>query len=305
MSLEDRLRGGDRSGARARGGLPGRRGWSAYMELTKPGITFYVAVTAAAGYVLAALPEVSPALLLHIVGGTLLSTAGALALNQYLEHAHDALMVRTRQRPVPSGRIPPVRARLFGWVLLLAGAGHLWYWCGWLPAALAAAAALLYNGAYTPLKLRSPLATLVGAVPGALPVLIGWTAHAGAPVPPGLALFGILFLWQIVHVLALAWSLREDYARAGFRLIPEGSPRLAGALMLGYSTALVPASVLPVALNTTRMPYSLAALALGSALVAASAAFWRAPTPLRCRRVFLGSLAYHPLLLGSMVVAAL
>lgn len=305
MSLEDRLRGGARSVAQAGDGLPARRGWSAYMELTKPGITVYVAVTAAAGYVLAALPELSAARLLHVVGGTLLSTAGALALNQYLERGHDALMMRTRQRPVPSGRIPPVRARLFGWVLLLAGAGHLWYWCGWVPAALAAAAALLYNGVYTPLKLRSPLATLVGAVPGALPVLIGWTAHADAPVPPGLALFGILFLWQIVHVLALAWSLREDYARAGFRLIPEGSPRLAGALMLGYSTALVPVSVLPVALNTTRMPYSFAALALGSALVAASAAFWRVPTPHRCRRVFLGSLAYHPLLLGSMVVAAL
>lgn len=289
MSLEDRLRGGR----------------SAYLELTKPGITFYVALTAAAGYVLAALPELSAARLLHVVVGTALSTAGALALNQYLEREPDSLMVRTRKRPVPSGRIPPHRARLFGWVLLLAGAGHLWYWTGWLPAGLAAVAALLYNGAYTPLKLRSPLATAVGAVPGALPVLIGWTAHASAAVPPGLALFGILFLWQIVHVLALAWNLRDDYARAGFHLIPQGPPRLAGALMLGYSAVLVPASFLPVVLDMTREPYSFAALVLGLALVAASAAFWLAPSRRRCRRVFLGSLLYHPLLLGSMVASAL
>lgn len=304
MSPEDRSRGGKRGDAGA-DSLPERRGWSAYMELTKPGITCYVAITAAAGYVLAALPELSATRLLHVVGGTALSTAGALALNQYLERVPDALMMRTGRRPVPSGRISPSRARLFAWVLLLAGTGHLWYWTGWLPAALAAVATLMYNAAYTPLKVRSPLATPVGAVPGALPVLIGWTAHAHAPARPGLALFAILFLWQIVHVLALAWSLREDYARAGFRLIPEGSPRLAGGLMLGYSVVLIPASLLPVVLETTRRPYSIAALVLGLALVAASAAFWLAPTPRRCRRVFLGSLAYHPLLLGSMVAAAL
>lgn len=289
MSLEDRLRGGR----------------SAYLELTKPGITFYVALTAAAGYVLAAAPEVSTARLLHVALGTALSTGGALALNQYLERVPDSLMVRTRRRPVPSGRISPGRARLFGWVLLVAGTGHLWYWTGWLPAGLTVAAALMYNGAYTPLKLRSPLATAVGAVPGALPVLIGWTAHAPVAVLPGLALFGILFLWQIVHVLALAWNLREDYARAGFHLIPQGPPRLAGALMLGYSAVLVPTSFLPVVLETTRPPYSISALVLGLALVAASAAFWLEPTAHRCRRVFLGSLAYHPLLLGSMVASAL
>lgn len=289
MSLEDRLRGGR----------------SAYLELTKPGITFYVALTAAAGYVLAAPPQVSVTRLLHAVVGTALATAGALALNQYLERVPDSLMVRTRRRPVPSGRIPPGRARLFGWVLLLAGTGHLAYWTGWLPAGLTAAAALLYNGAYTPLKLRSPLATVVGAVPGALPVLIGWTAHAPAAITPGLVLFGILFLWQIVHVFALAWNLREDYARAGFHLIPEGPHWVAGAYMLAYSALLVPASLLPVVLETTRPPYMIAALVLGLALVAASAAFWLDPTARSCRRVFLGSLAYHPLLLGSMVAYAL
>ena len=287
-------------------GAPLAGGTSAYLELTKPGIAFFVVVTAAAGYAMAALPgSVSSATLFHVVLGTGLSTAGALALNQYLERRPDALMLRTRQRPVPSGRIPPARARWFGWGLAIAGVGHLLFWTGWLPALVAATAALLYNGAYTPLKLRSPLATPVGAVPGALPALIGWTAHAGAVGPGGLALFAILFLWQLVHVLALGWNLREDYVRAGFQLIPPGSPRLVAGLMLGYSAALLPVSLLPAFFGMTGTPYLAAAAALGLGLAAATVAFLVQPTQRRCRRVFHASLLYHPALLASMVGGAL
>lgn len=286
-------------------GEPPAGGARAYFELVKPGIAFFVVVTAAAGYVMAALPRVSPATLFHVALGTGLSTAGALALNQYLERRPDALMVRTRQRPVPSGRIPAGRARWFGWALAVAGVGHLFFWTGWLPALVAATAALLYNGAYTPLKLRSPLATPVGAVPGALPALIGWTAHAGAVGAGGVALFAILFLWQLVHVLALGWNLRQDYVRAGFQLIPPGPPRLVAGLMLGYSAALLPVSLLPAFFGMTGTPYLAAAAVLGLGLATSTAAFMLQPTQRRCRRVFQASLLYHPALLASMVAGAL
>ena len=290
MSLEERLR---------------IRGLSAYLELTKPGITIYVAVTAAVGYVIAALPTgVSATRLFHVVLGTTLTTAGALALNQYLERRPDALMVRTRDRPVPSGRLRPERARWFGWALLLAGIGHLWFWTGLLPALVAAVTALLYNGAYTPLKSRSPLATPVGAVPGALPALIGWTAHTAGD-PRGLLLFGILFLWQLVHVLALGWNLREDYVRAGFQLIPPGPSRLVAGLMVGYSVALLPVSLLPAFFGMTGTVYLVAAAVLGTAMAGATTAFLLRPTRRRCHRVFLGSILYHPALMASMVVGAI
>lgn len=293
MSLEGRIRASEKEG------LP------AYVELTKPGITLFVAVTAAAGYTMAALPGFSAMALLHVAFGTALTTAGALAQNQVLERKLDALMLRTHRRPVPSGRVSPDRALAFGWVLAAAGAGHLWFWSGWIPALLAVASLLLYNWAYTPLKVRSPAATLVGAVPGALPALIGWTAHAGtAHLRGGFVLFGILFLWQLVHVLALGWNLREDYKRAGFRLIPAGSPRLLSGLLVGCTAALLPVSVLPSAIGLTGIPYLLTAVFLGAALLGAALAFLANPSRRRCRRVFVGSLVYHPMLLAAMVAGA-
>ena len=293
MSFEERIR----------AGRPGSAG--AYLELTKPGITVFVAVTAAAGYLMASLPTVVVPALFHLVAGITLSTAGSLALNQYLERQPDGVMLRTRGRPVPSGRIPARHARLFGWVLILAGTGHLWFWLGWLPALITAAAVFLYDAVYTPLKLRSPLATPVGAVPGALPALIGWTAHAGTVDARGMTLFGILFLWQLIHVLALGWNLRQDYERAGFQLIPPGSDRLISGLMVGYALALLPLGILPVVLGMTGNLYVVGALVLGVGMVAVTLAFLRKPTKQRCSRVFLGSLLYHPLLLGAMVAGAL
>ena len=285
-----------------------RVGWTdravAYLELTKPGITVFVAVTATAGYLLASLPDALLGELFHLVAGITAATAGSLALNQYLERQPDSVMLRTRGRPVPSGRIPPGHARLFGWVLLVAGIGHLWYWGGWLPALITAAAAFLYDAVYTPLKLRSPLATPVGAVPGALPALIGWSAHAGTVDARGMSLFGILFLWQLIHVLALGWNLRHDYERAGFQLIPHGSDRMISGLMVGYALALLPLSLLPGVLGMTGNLYLAGALCLGVGMVGATLGFLLKPTRQRCSRVFLGSLLYHPLLLAAMVAGA-
>ena len=292
MTLEDRIRAGRPRGVRA------------YLELTKPGITLFVAVTALAGYLVAALPAAIPARILHLALGVVLSTAGALALNQYLERGPDSLMMRTRPRPVPSGRIQPGRAALFGSLLLAAGIGHLWYHVGWLPALLTAVSALLYDAVYTPLKLRSPLATPVGAVPGALPALIGWTAHATIDAR-GMTLFGILFLWQLVHVLALGWNLRDDYARAGFQLIPPGSASFIAWLMVGHAVALLALSAVPALLGMAGTLYLAGAVVLGLGMIAVTLAFSLDPTRQRCRRVFVGSLLYHPVLLALMVAGAL
>lgn len=292
MTIEDRIRAGRPRGVRA------------YLELTKPGITLFVAVTALAGYLVAALPAAIPARILHLVLGVVLSTAGALALNQYLERGPDSLMIRTRPRPVPSGRIQPGRAAVFGFLLLLAGVGHLWYHIGWLPALITAVSALLYDGVYTPLKLRSPLATPVGAVPGALPALIGWTAHTNVDAS-GMTLFGILFLWQLVHVLALGWNLRDDYERAGFQLIPTGSASLISRMMVGHALALLALSAAPTLLGMAGMFYLAGAAVLGLGMVAVTLGFLLDPTRQRCRRVFVGSLLYHPLLLALMVAGAL
>ena len=293
MSVEERIRAG-------RGGRV-----AAYLELTKPGITIFVAVTAVAGYLMAAIPAVDLSTLLHLVVGITLGTAGSLALNQYLEREPDGAMLRTRGRPVPSGRVPPGHARTFGSLLIAAGAGHLWFWLGWLPALVTATAALLYDAVYTPLKLKSPLATPVGAVPGALPALIGWTAHAGTVDARGMTLFGILFLWQLIHVLALGWNLRQDYARAGFQLIPPGSDRLISGLMVGYAAVLLPLSIVPNVLGMSGNIYLAGALVLGGGMLAVTLAFLLKPGKQRCSRVFLGSLLYHPLLLAAMVAGAL
>ena len=291
MSLEERLR---------------IRGLSAYLELTKPGITIFVAVTAAVGYVIAALPTgVSATRLFHVVLGTTLTTAGALALNQYLErrprraHGQDPPATGSFRTASPGSARAGSAGRCCSPGSATSGSGP--DCCRpWWPRS----PRLLYNGAYTPLKSRSPLATPVGAVPGALPALIGWTAHTAGD-PRGLLLFGILFLWQLVHVLALGWNLREDYVRAGFQLIPPGPSRLVAGLMVGYSVALLPVSLLPAFFGMTGTVYLVAAAVLGTAMAGATTAFLLRPTRRRCHRVFLGSILYHPALMTSMVVGAI
>ena len=275
-----------------------------YSELTKPMITAFVAFTAAVGFLVADTAHIDLPGTLHVLLGVALCSAGALALNQYLEREADALMLRTCGRPLPSRRIPPSRACLFAFVLLVAGVGHLIHWVGWLPALLAGGSALLYNLVYTPLKRLSPLATPVGAIPGALPVLIGWAARTGALDTEGTALFAIHFLWQLVHVLALGWNLRHDYERAGFRLIPAGSDRLIAWLMVGHAALLFPLALVPRMLGLADDLYAAAALALGGGMVAVTLAFLLGRTARRGRQVFVASLLYHPLLLAALVAGA-
>jgi heme o synthase len=271
-------------------------------ELTKPGITAYVMITAGVSAYVASRGRVDLVTAFHAIFGTGLATAGALALNQYMEREADAIMVRTRHRPLPSGRFTPPQAIGLGSLMLVAGLGHLAYRSGPLPAGIAALSALMYLGVYTPLKRRSYVATLAGAVPGAFPALIGWTAVTATLDPGALALFAIAYLWQLPHVLGLAWMLKEDYARVGFRLIPEGGAPVIGRQMIAATALLVPASITPSLLGYTGTWYLGGALAASLAFLGVAAGSARDLSEGSARRLFLTSLLYHLVLLGLMML---
>ena len=283
-------------------GRAGRKLSSLY-ELTKPGIAAYVAITAGVCYFVAAggAPDLLP--VLHTLLGTIVATGGALALNQYVERDVDARMKRTQSRPLPAGRVLPREALAFGVALLSLGVGYLWGMVGWLPASLTALSAATYLWIYTPLKSRSYLATIVGAIPGAFPALIGWTAATGGVSIGALVLFGIAFLWQLPHVLALAWMLKEDYDRVGFFMVPAADQTGAriGRHMVYHSTSLLALSVVPTVLGLTGNVYLVGAIILGLAMLAAAGSAAREMTKHHAKRVFLGSLLYQPLLLGLML----
>lgn len=278
----------------------------AYYELTKPGIAGFVMVTAGAAFVVASGGDAAFVPVLHTLLGTLLATAGALALNQYVERDVDAVMKRTRGRPVPSGRLRPVEALVFGLFLVAAGVGHLWFWIGWLPAVLTLLSAVVYIGVYTPLKSRSYTATLAGAFPGSAPALIGWSAATGDLSLPAMVLFGTMFIWQLPHVVALAWLLKDDYALAGFHLIPadlpDGGDAWTGRQLVLYSAVLLPMSLALTPLGITGWIYFAGALLLGGIMLWWSVVTLFDMTRSRVRRVFFGSLLYHPLLLTVMLL---
>ena len=275
---------------------------SSFCELTKPGIAAFVTVLAGVSFYMGARGEADAVLLLHALLGTLFATAGALALNQWAERNADARMARTRGRPLPSGRVKPREALGFGAMLLAAGIGHLAITAGLLPAWLTAIAAATYLLAYTPLKSRSYLATLVGAFPGAFPALIGWSAATGRIELGAVVLFAIAFLWQLPHVLALAWLLREDYARVGFFLTPptDGSGARIGRHMVYHSISLLVLSGFPTLLGLTGLVYLGGAVLLGFVMLALTSLAAARMTPTRARRVFLYSLLYQPLLMALL-----
>jgi protoheme IX farnesyltransferase len=273
----------------------------AYLELTKPGITGYVMIAAGVSAAVASGGRPELLTVLHAVVGTGLSTAGALALNQYVEREIDAVMLRTRDRPLPSGRLRPAAALAFGTALLAAGLLYLAVLGGLAAAGLAALSALAYLAIYTPLKRHSYAATLVGAIPGALPVLIGWSVAGGPLDARALALFGIAYLWQLPHVLGLAWMLREDYERVRLKLIPGGGARQIGVHMLVATLVLVPVSVTPTLLGITGRWYFGGALLASLALFGVAVATSRDMSEAAARKLFLASLVYHPVLLALML----
>ena len=282
-------------------GLAGRA--TSYYELTKPGIAGFVTILAGVSFYVGARGQTDLLPMVNTLLGTALATAGALALNQYAEREVDARMARTRTRPLPSGRMAPREALGFGALLLALGVGYLATTVGWLPAALTALSAAAYLLAYTPLKSRSYLATIVGAFPGAFPALIGWTAAVGHIDLGAIVLFGIAFLWQLPHVLALAWLLRDDYARVGFFLTPptDANGQRIGRHMVYHSLSLLAVSPFPTLIGLTGRWYLIGALALGGVMLALCVAAASDMNRPRARRVFLYTLLYQPLLMALLV----
>ena len=275
-----------------------------YLALTKPRLNFLVVATSAAGYYLGSTgrPELLP--MTVAVAGTALVAGGAAVLNQVYERDTDALMRRTRLRPLPDGRVATSDARAFGFALSAIGLLLLAARANLLAAALALATLAIYLAIYTPMKRRTSIATLVGAVPGALPPLIGWTASHGAVSVGGAALFAIVFLWQIPHFMAIAWLYRDDYRKAGFPMLPVIEPegRRAGRQAVIYAAALLPVTLVPALVGVSGMVYAAIALVLGGGLLALAIRFAMTRSDQSARALFLGSIVYLPLLWIAMIV---
>jgi protoheme IX farnesyltransferase len=269
-----------------------------YLALTKPRLNLLVVATSAAGYYLGASAPLNLPAMAAAVAGTALVAAGAAALNQVYERDTDALMRRTRSRPLPDGRVTASDARLFGVLLSAAGLVLLGARVNLQATALALATLVTYLVIYTPMKRRSPLATLVGAVPGALPPLIGWVAAHGSISVGGAALFLIVFLWQIPHFMAIAWLYRDDYGKAGFPLLPVIEPdgRRTGRQAVAYAAALVPASLIPVFVGLSGSVYAVVALVLGAALLWLAVRFAVTRSDRSARWLFFSSITYLPLI---------
>ncbi len=264
-----------------------------------------VVATSAAGYYLGRPGTADIMAMTQAVAGTALAAGGAAVLNQLYERETDALMRRTRLRPLPDGRVAPADARVFGIALSLSGLVLLAARTNWLAAGLALTTILVYLIVYTPMKRRTSMATLVGAVPGALPVLIGWTASHGSVALGGATLFTIVFLWQIPHFMAIAWLYRDDYGKAGFPMLsvidPQG--RRAGRQAVRYAAALVPVSLAPTFAGISGTVYFVSALVLGVALLVLAVRFAATRDDRAARALFLGSITYLPLLWIVMIAS--
>jgi len=279
---------------------------SDFITLMKPRITLMVVLTALFGFYLASPSPMDVALLVNLLAGTALSCAGAGALNMAMEVRADGAMNRTRLRPIPAGRVPVGTAVSFGGILATAGVALLAVKVNGLTAVLSSVTIALYLFVYTPLKSRTSLCTVIGAIPGALPPVMGWAAARGSLDAGAWALFGVLFFWQLPHFLAIAWMYREDYARAGYPMLPVTDPEggsTARQVVL-QTLALMVISLAPVGLNLAGGAYLAGASVLGVAFLAFGLAFAQVRSRERARRLFLASLAYLPGLLGLLAVTA-
>jgi len=275
-----------------------------YIALTKPRLNFLVVATSAAGYYLGGSGNTDLAAMAQAVAGTALVAAGAAVLNQLYERDTDAMMRRTRMRPLPAGRVAPTDARIFGAVLSAAGLVVLAARANWLSAGLALATLVTYLAIYTPMKRRTPLSTIVGAVPGALPALIGWTASHGSIDRSGAALFAIVFCWQLPHFMAIAWLYREDYALAGFPMLPVIDPdgRRAGKQAVYWAFLMVLASLDPRFSGLAGNVYLAVAVVFGAGMFWLALRFRLARNEATARALFYASITYLPLLWIAMIV---
>lgn len=269
-----------------------------FVALTKPRLNFLVIVTAAVGYYLGAGAGLEVSRLAAAILGIALVAGGAAGLNQVYERDTDSLMWRTRTRPLAAQRVSAAEATIFSASLAAAGLGVVLVASNVLAAFLTLLTLISYNVIYTPMKRRSQLATLVGAVPGALPPMIGWVAADGALTREAWALFAIVFVWQIPHFMAIAWLYRDDFERAGFPLLPVIEPDgvRTGRQAVLFAVALIPVSLSPYFLGLSGAVYAAGATAGGLTLLALAIAFALRRTNARARLLFLGSIVYLPLL---------
>jgi len=286
--------------AASRNALAGRL--AVFAELVKARLTLMVLVTTAVGFYMGA-ATVGWAALFHVLLGTALVASGAQALNQYLEKDHDARMPRTANRPIPAGLVRPEVALLYGGAAGVIGLVYLAMAVNPLTSVIGAVTLVSYVLIYTPLKRVTTLNTLVGAIPGALPPLMGWTAAQGSLGLEGWALVGILFLWQMPHFLAISWMYRDEYAQADFAMlsVEDETGERTSLHALWYTIALLPFALAPYALESAGWIYLSAAILLGGMFIAAAFRFSRNLTVASARKLFYYSLLYLPLLLGVMV----
>ncbi len=273
-----------------------------FLSLTKPRLNLLVVATTLAGYYLG-VDRFDVVRLAATAIGTALVAGGAAALNEILERDTDALMRRTRTRPLPAGRMGVLPAAWFASTLAASGLALLAGGANFLAAGVAAVTLLSYALVYTPLKSRTPLATLVGGIPGGLPPMIGWAAATGALSVGAWVLFAIVFLWQMPHFLAIAWLCRDDYAKAGLPLLPVVEPdgRSTAHQVVLYASVLVPISLAPTLIGLAGRVYFAGVLALGLVFLALGVQFARHRTNDTARRLFVGSIAYLPLLWALML----
>ncbi|MBI4638233.1 MAG: protoheme IX farnesyltransferase [Candidatus Rokubacteria bacterium] len=274
------------------------------VALTKPRVVLMVLVTTVVGYYVGLRGAPDWGRILHLMLGTALAAGGTLALNQYRERDLDARMERTRARPLPDGRLQPLEALLFSTAITVVGVVYLAACVSLLAAVVTGTTVVLYVFAYTPLKLKTPLCTLVGAVPGALPPVTGWVAARDDVSVGAWILFGILFLWQLPHTLAIARLYRDDYARAGVRVLPvvDADGTSTGRQVVAGCLALLAVSLLPTLVGLAGPVYFLGALVLGTTLLVLGALAALAPSSVSARRVLLASLLYLPVLLALLAL---
>jgi protoheme IX farnesyltransferase len=277
---------------------------AAYAELTKPRITLLIVLTSAAGFALASTGTVNYSALVTAMIGIALLSSGIATLNQYIERDLDALMRRTADRPLPSGKLHPNEALVFGAGLTIVAEVYLALLVNPLTALLGLTVISGYLFAYTPLKTRTTLSTMVGAFPGAVPPLIGWAAARGEIGIEAWVLFAILFLWQFPHFLAIAWMYREDYGRAGILMLPVVEPegRVTAQQIVVYTILLLPVSLLPTMLGTSGKIYFFGAIILGLLFLYSSVRAAISKSRQEAKRLLLASVIYLPLLFILMVV---
>lgn len=273
-------------------------------ELVKARLTALVLLTTAVGFYLGSKDPVNYAALFHVVFGTAAAAGGAAALNQWWERKADALMNRTKTRPVPAGRMRPSEALVLGLILSAFGVVYLALVCNALSAVLAAVTITIYIFGYTPLKRASTANTLVGAIPGAIPPVIGWAAARGAMDAGAGSLFAILLLWQLPHFFAIAWMYRDDYSRAGFRMISNDdlSGERSASQSVFFCILLLILGGLPAFIGIVSFSYLAIELVLGGLFITVAMRFLRIRTREAARLLFLTSIVYLPLLLAALVI---